>query len=55
MTGGDVAPCGCLPAGLDRDGLPFSVQLMCRRFADDACLEPAQRISEALPAPRLAI
>jgi len=43
------APAITLPAGLDRDGLPVGIQVMCRRFADDLCLRLAEQMTHALP------
>ena len=43
------APAVTLPAGIDRDGLPVGIQVMCRRFADDLCVAIAEEIAQALP------
>jgi Asp-tRNA(Asn)/Glu-tRNA(Gln) amidotransferase A subunit family amidase len=38
-----------VPAGLDGDGLPVGLQLICRRFADDLCLQLAEAAADVLP------
>jgi Asp-tRNA(Asn)/Glu-tRNA(Gln) amidotransferase A subunit family amidase len=43
------APAVTVPAGVDRDGLPVGIQVTCRRFADDLCLQLAGRAAELLP------
>jgi Asp-tRNA(Asn)/Glu-tRNA(Gln) amidotransferase A subunit family amidase len=43
------APAVTLPAGVDRDGLPVGIQVTCRRFADDLCLQLAGKVAELLP------
>jgi Asp-tRNA(Asn)/Glu-tRNA(Gln) amidotransferase A subunit family amidase len=45
------APAVTVPAGIDRDGLPVGIQVTCRRFSDDLCLQLAEKVAELLPAP----
>jgi Asp-tRNA(Asn)/Glu-tRNA(Gln) amidotransferase A subunit family amidase len=43
------APAVSLPAGVDRGGLPVGIQVTCRRFADDLCLQIAGQLERLLP------
>lgn len=45
LTGG---PAVALPIGFDGDGLPVSLQIMCRRFADGLAMDIAEQISLAI-------
>jgi Asp-tRNA(Asn)/Glu-tRNA(Gln) amidotransferase A subunit family amidase len=43
------APAVSVPAGVDGGGLPVGIQVTCRRFADDLCLQVARWVADLLP------